>query len=76
MQTLIYTPGRPPRALKHRLVSSTMTGPLTIPAAILHFSLDTSSGSPCSSGKSIFWAITSNGRLFPKIEITSSNLEQ
>lgn len=33
--TLIYTPGRPPRALKHKLVSSTITGPFVCCAAIL-----------------------------------------
>mmetsp|Transcript_50782 Transcript_50782/g.124762 ORF Transcript_50782/g.124762 Transcript_50782/m.124762 type:complete len:218 (-) Transcript_50782:56-709(-) len=49
---LTYTPGRPPRALKHSDVSSTRTGPPTACSAILHFSRATSSGSPCSSGRS------------------------
>jgi hypothetical protein len=35
---VLYLPGRPPSALKHRLVSSTMTAPDTSFAAIRHFS--------------------------------------
>jgi len=39
-------PGRPFKALKQRLVSSTMTAPLIVLAAIRHFSLLISSASP------------------------------
>ncbi len=42
------SPGRPCSALKHRLVSSTITGPSISFAAIRHFSLLISSGSPCA----------------------------
>ena len=70
----MYTPGNPPSALKHKLVSSTITGPFTCSAASLHFATDTSSGSPWSSGKSIFWEMRLNGKESPRIEITSSSL--
>ena len=46
------SPGSPPKALKHKLVSSTMTGPPICLAASRHFSLDTSAGVPWYSGKS------------------------
>jgi hypothetical protein len=42
-----YTPGRPPKALKHREVSSTRTGRCSSLAARRHFSALTHSGSPC-----------------------------
>ena len=67
-------PGRPPNALKHRLVSSTRTGPLTNFDARRHFSIDTSIGSPCNSGRSNFIETSSNGKLSPRIATTSSNL--
>ena len=63
----MYGPGSPLSALKHREVSSTITRHFSSvsfdrwAAANLHFSLDTSSGAPCSSGKSILRDTTSNG---------------
>jgi hypothetical protein len=47
---LMYGPGIPPRELKHRQVSSTITGDLMVFEARRHFSAEISSGSPCSSG--------------------------
>ena len=51
----------PLSALKQSDVSSVMTAPPTRSAASLHFSAEISSGSPCSSGKSIFWLVSTNG---------------
>jgi hypothetical protein len=72
---LIYGPGSPPSALKHNEVSSTMTGPPTSLAASTHFCAEISSGSPCSSGRSIFCEMISTGNEPPvlRIALTSSS---
>jgi hypothetical protein len=71
----MYGPGMPLRALKHRLVSSVMTAaPLgTSLSASRHFSRDTYTGSPCSSGKSIFWLTSVMSGTSAKIFCTSSS---
>mmetsp|Transcript_19559 Transcript_19559/g.54351 ORF Transcript_19559/g.54351 Transcript_19559/m.54351 type:complete len:243 (-) Transcript_19559:339-1067(-) len=72
---LMYGPGMPLSALKHREVSSVRTAPPTRSAASLHFSAAISSGSPCSSGRSIFWFVMANGNGVPLLRIccTSSS---
>jgi hypothetical protein len=69
----MYTPGKPPSALKHKEVSSTSTGPRSCSAARRHFSRATYSGSPCSSGRSSFTESSGKGKRSPRICITSSN---
>ena len=69
----MYTPGSPPSALKHSDVSSTSTGPPTCCAARRHLARDTSSGSPCSSGRSSLAERSGNGHLSPKMAVTSSS---
>ena len=54
----MYGPGKPSRALKHKQVSSIMTGPWRRRTASKHFSLVISSGSPWYSGKSTALPIT------------------
>ncbi|CAL4176206.1 unnamed protein product, partial [Meganyctiphanes norvegica] len=51
---LMNGPGSPPKTLKHRQVSSMMTGALTMAAAASHLAQLTTSGSPCNSGRSSF----------------------
>jgi len=58
---MLSYPGNPFMALKHREVSSVNTAPSTSFAARRHFSFAISIGSPCSSGKSIFLLVNSNG---------------
>lgn len=65
-------PGSPFMALKHKHVSSTITGPSTIRAASWHFFSQISSMSPCNSGRSIF-AITHRGNLGPRSATNSSS---
>eukprot|EP00964_Phaeocystis_antarctica_P038994 scaffold22303_cov67-Phaeocystis_antarctica.AAC.5 len=52
-----------------------MTGPPTSLAASTHFCAEISSGSPCSSGRSIFCETTSNGNAPPvlRMALTSSS---
>lgn len=60
----------PPRALKQSDVSSTMQAHPSFSTATLHFSFATSSGSPCSSGRSSFSDLRVNGIDVPRIAIT------
>lgn len=68
---LMYGPGRLLSASKQSAVSSTMTGPLIVSLAILHFCLAISCVElPCNSGKSN--DLFSKGAF--KISFTSFNL--
>ena len=55
--------------------SSTMTGPPTSLAARMHFCAEISSGSPCSSGRSIFCETICTGKSPPvlRMALTSSS---